>query len=112
MTDEISTNRHEAYARIYEDPEFKELRKRYSAFVVPMTIAFLVWYFLYVVCSNWAADFMSTKVVGNINIALVFGILQFVTTFLIAYLYARHARTKLDPIADKLRAQFDEEVSQ
>ena len=112
MTDETSTNRHEAYARIYENPEFKELRKRYSSFVVPMMIAFLVWYFLYVVCSNWATDFMSTKVAGNINIALVFGILQFVTTFLIAYLYARHARTKLDPIANKLRAQFDEEVGQ
>ena len=34
---------------------------------------------------------MDTKVVGNINVALVFGLLQFVSTFVIAYLYARHA---------------------
>lgn len=112
MTDEVSTTKHEAYVRLYENPDFKELRKRYSTFVVPMTIAFLVWYFLYVVCSNWAPDFMSTKVVGNINIALVFGILQFVTTFAIAYLYARYARTKMDPLSTKLREQFDEEVGQ
>ena len=43
--------------------------------------------------SNWATDFMGTKVVGNINVALVFGLLQFVSTFLIAFLYARYANS-------------------
>ncbi len=47
----------------------------------------MTWYLLYVVMSMWAHDFMSTKVVGNINVALVFGLLQFVSTFLIAWLY-------------------------
>ena len=46
--------------------------------------------------SNWATDFMGTKVVGNINVALVFGLLQFVTTFLIAWLYARYSNSQLD----------------
>src|SRR5699024_2276126 len=80
VTDELSTARHEAYVHVYENADFKELRKRYSTFVVPMTIAFIVWYLLYVICSNWAPDLMSTKVAGNINIALVFGLLQFATT--------------------------------
>ena len=53
----------------------------------------MAWYLLYVLMSTWAHDFMSTKVVGNINVALVFGLLQFVTTFLIAWLYARYMRT-------------------
>jgi uncharacterized membrane protein (DUF485 family) len=48
---------------------------------------------------------MSTKVVGNINVALVFGLLQFVSTFLIAGLYARYANNKLDPLAAQLRAR-------
>lgn len=112
MTDELSTTQQDAYARVYDNPDFKELRRRYSTFVVPMTIAFIVWYLLYVVCSNWAPDLMSTKVAGNINIALVFGLLQFVTTFAIAYYYARYARAKLDPLATKLREQYDEEVGQ
>jgi uncharacterized membrane protein (DUF485 family) len=50
-------------------------------------------------------------VVGNINVALVFGLLQFVSTFLIAWLYARHATRRLDPIADQLREHYDAEVS-
>ena len=45
---------------------------------------------------------MGTKVVGNINVALVFGLLQFVTTFLLAWLYSRYANAKLDPLAREL----------
>lgn len=110
MAVEDSSTRHQAYVNVYDSTDFKELRKRYSTFVVPMTVAFIVWYLLYVACSNWATGFMNTKVAGNINVALVFGLLQFVTTFVIAYLYARFARNKLDPLADDLRARFDEEV--
>ena len=75
---------HPVYAELAASEEFAELRRRYRGFVFPMTVAFLAWYLLYVVLSSWAHDFMGTKVVGNINVALVFGLLQFVSTFLIA----------------------------
>jgi uncharacterized membrane protein (DUF485 family) len=71
-----------------------------------MTIAFFLWYSLYVLLSAYARGFMSTKVIGNINIALIFGLLQFVTTFLIAWYYSRYAATKIDPLADKLHADL------
>lgn len=110
MVEETSTRQHDAYARIHASDDFAELKRRYMSFAFPMTVAFMVWYLLYVIASNWANDFMSQQVVGNINIALVFGVLQFVSTFLIAWLYSRHASRSLDPIADKLRAEYDEEV--
>ena len=47
---------------------------------------------------------MNTQVIGNINVALVFGLLQFVSTFLIAYLYARYSTKNLDPLADQSSA--------
>jgi uncharacterized membrane protein (DUF485 family) len=59
------------------------------------------------VLSAYARDFMGTKVVGNINVALVFGLLQFVTTFVIAWLYARFASRKLDPLADQIRHEIE-----
>jgi uncharacterized membrane protein (DUF485 family) len=71
-----------------------------------MTAAFFLWYALYVILSAYARDFMGTKLVGNINVALVFGLLQFVSTFLIAWLYSRHADSKLDPIADRIREEL------
>ena len=46
-----------------------------------MTGLFLAWYLLYVLLADYAHDFMSTKVVGNINIGLILGLLQFVSTF-------------------------------
>ena len=82
---------------IAQESDFVELRRRYLSFTVPATIAFMTWYILYIICTNWARDFMDTKVVGNINIALVWGLLQFVSTFTIAYFYARHAREVAGP---------------
>ncbi|MDO7868458.1 DUF485 domain-containing protein [Nocardioides jiangxiensis] len=102
-------DRHDpVYDRLHATPEFHELRTRYRGFAFPATVAFLTWYLTYVVLSNWAGDFMSTKVVGNINVALVFGLLQFATTFAIAWLYARYSNARLDPLARSLNAQYEE----
>ncbi|MEU9883952.1 DUF485 domain-containing protein [Sphaerisporangium sp. NPDC051011] len=95
------------YEQVQAGAEFQELRRRYRNWAFPVTVAFLVWYLLYVVLSAWARGFMGTKVLGDINVALIFGALQFVSTFLIAWLYARHADRKLDPLADKLRGEIE-----
>ncbi|GGQ28231.1 uncharacterized membrane protein (DUF485 family) [Actinomadura coerulea] len=99
------------YERFQGSTEFQELRRRFRRFVFPMTAAFLTWYLLYVVLSGWARDFMGTELFGAVNVALVFGLLQFVSTFLIAYLYARHAERRLDPVADGIRARIEAESS-
>ena len=70
----------------------------------------MTWYLLYVVMSNWATGFMGTEVVGNINVALVFGILQFVSTFFIAWLYGRYMHANVDPIARELEKRYDDEL--
>jgi uncharacterized membrane protein (DUF485 family) len=90
------------YTRMESDDRFIELRRRFRNFAFPATIAFLAWYLLYVLMSAYARGFMDTKVVGNLNVAFFFGILQFVSTFLIAYLYERYARRRLDPLADDI----------
>ncbi|MBB6627638.1 DUF485 domain-containing protein [Nocardioides sp. KIGAM211] len=101
-------SRHDpVYDRLAAEPDFLELRKRYRGFVFPATVAFLAWYLLYVVMSNWATGFMDTKVVGNVNVALVFGLLQFATTFLLAWLYSRFSAARLDPLARTLNEEYD-----
>ena len=100
---------HPIYVELQETADFAELRSKFRRFVFPATFAFMTWYLLYVVMSNWATDFMSTKVVGNINIALVFGILQFVSTFVLAYLYGRYMEKNVDPLARKLNQRYEDE---
>jgi uncharacterized membrane protein (DUF485 family) len=100
----------QAYTDLARDPGFAELKRRYRRFAIPATVAFLVWYVTYVVCNNWARDFMDTPVVGHVNIALVFGLLQFLSTFVIAYLYSRYAGRRLDPLSTELRERFEKET--
>src|ERR1700712_2498391 len=80
-------------------PEFQELRRRLRRFVFPMAGPFLAWYLLYVLLASYAPAFMAIKIAGNINVGLVFGLLQFVSTFLITFLYVRFADRRLDPLA-------------
>ena len=104
------TSGHAVYEELAASDDFHELRRRYRAFVVPYTVAFLSWYLLYVLMSSWANDFMDIKIVGNINVALVFGLLQFVSTFTIAIIYSRFASRRLDPLSGSLRKRYYDEV--
>ena len=108
----MTTRQHDTtiYEQMQASDRFQELRRKFRSWTFPATVAFLAWYLLYVIMSNWANDFMNTKLVGNINVALVFGLLQFVSTFGIAWLYARHANKELDPIASRLQARYNEEL--
>jgi uncharacterized membrane protein (DUF485 family) len=99
-----------AYQEVQASEEFQGLRRRFRRFVFPLTALFLAWYFLYVIMAAYATSFMSHKVVGNINVGLVFGLLQFVSTFAIAMIYARWADREFDPTADRLRAQIEGET--
>lgn len=95
------------YQQVQASEEFAELRSRFRRFVFPMTGLFLAWYFLYVLMAAYAKDFMATKLVGNINVGLVFGLLQFVSTFAITMAYARWADRQFDPTAEKLRERIE-----
>ncbi|MEF9902948.1 DUF485 domain-containing protein [Streptomyces sp. P9-A2] len=97
----------EEFTQVQESAEFGELRRSYRSFAFPVTVGFIIWYLLYVLLSNYAGGFMGTKLFGNINVALVFGILQFVTTFLIAWWYSRHAATNLDPKAEAIKTRME-----
>lgn len=99
----------ERYLAVQNSEEFAGLRKTLRGFIFPMTVAFFLWYALYVLLSAYARGFMSVKLIGNINVALLFGLLQFVTTFLIAWFYSRFAARKVDPIADQIAARLTDE---
>jgi uncharacterized membrane protein (DUF485 family) len=108
VTTEVpSSSSTEKYRAVQQSEDFQRLRRQLRNFIFPMTVAFFLWYLLYVLLSAYARGFMSIKVVGNINIALIFGLLQFVSTFLIAWYYSRFAARKIDPQADAILAKFD-----
>jgi uncharacterized membrane protein (DUF485 family) len=95
------------FVAVQSSPEFQELRNRLRRFVFPMTAVFLLWYFGYVLLGAFAHDFMATKVWGNINVGVLIGLGQFLTTFLITFIYVRFANRELDPRAEALRSELE-----
>jgi len=85
--------------------EFRELVRRRFRFVLPATIFFLVYYFLLPLGNGLAPDFMKTKVFGQVNIAYLFALSEFVMAWVLAYLYIRKANGLFDTLAAKVRAR-------
>lgn len=99
------------FIRVANESEFANLKRRFRRFVFPMTFVFLGWYLLYIFASGWARDFMGHELWGNINVAYVFGLLQFASTFLIAWLYERYMVKNVDPLAREIRADIERTVA-
>ncbi|MDT5092916.1 MAG: hypothetical protein QOH60_2279 [Mycobacterium sp.] len=97
----------EQYLEIQASPQFQELRSRLRRFVFPMSALFLIWYGVYVLLGAYAHDFMAQKVWGNINVGLIIGLGQFLSTFVITGIYVWFANHKLDPEAAAIRADWE-----
>lgn len=97
------------YIAVEESPPFVELKRRQRGFVFPLAVAFLVWYFAYVLLSSFAPEFMAQRVSGYITVGLLLGLGQFVTTFAITMTYVWYANRRLDPIAQQIRAELEEQ---
>ncbi|MFE2509542.1 DUF485 domain-containing protein [Streptomyces naganishii] len=93
----------DVYLEVQRSAAFQEVRSRYRRFVVPGAAVFLTWYVGYVVTATTAPDFMARPVAGAVNVAMVAGVGQFLTTFLFTWAYARHARLRRDRAALELR---------
>ena len=50
---------------------------------------------------------MAIQVFGNVNVGLLIGLGQFVTTFVITGLYVRFANRELDPRAAAIRTEME-----
>ncbi len=99
------------FVEVQGSEEFKDLRRSHRSFVFPVALGFLLWYFAYVLLAAYAHDFMSIKVWGSINIGLVMGVLQFVTTFGITTWYVSYANRRLDPQAAKIRTRLEARIA-
>ena len=75
--------------RVAESPEFKDLMATKKIFIVPAFLFFCVYYFLLPVLVGYAPQIMSIKVWGNVNLAYLFALSQFLMAWIIAGLYMK-----------------------
>lgn len=104
-------NRHRPAAAEYRyvqgTEEFSKLRSTFRSFTMPLTVAGLIWYIGYVLVATYAGDFFGNSVPVFGNVGILLGVLQFVTTFLITWLYIGFANKKLEPMQAAIRDDME-----
>lgn len=99
------------FTAIAHSPEFRALQRRLLWFIFPMSATFLLWYMTYVVVAAWMPEFMAIRIFGEINVGLLMGVGQFVSTIAITIWYQRFAAQNIDPrVAELRRAAMGGEV--
>jgi len=73
--------------KIAESQGFQDLMATKKTFIVPAFIFFVIYYFALPVLVGYAPQFMSTKVIGQVNLAYLFALSQFFVAWIIAGLY-------------------------
>jgi len=77
--------------RLAASPAFKALVARKKRFIVPACVFFIVYYFSLPILVGFAPSFMATKVWGQLNLAYLFALSQFLMAWVLAGLYVREA---------------------
>ena len=75
------------------DPAFQKLFSAKMRFIIPATIFFIVYYFGFLILVGYFPSVMEIKVAGNINLAYIAALSNFVMAWIIAYLYSQRAKS-------------------
>jgi uncharacterized membrane protein (DUF485 family) len=90
------------WERIASTTKFRLLLREKRRFVVPATFFFIIYYFALPVLVGYFPEFMSTPVLGPVNLAYLFALSQFLMAWILAWLYVRAAE-RFDKHANELK---------
>lgn len=89
-----------------QSPEFQELRSTFRGFTFPVMIVAFIWYVVYVLLATFLPETMGRPFLG-LNVGLWLGLAQFITTFLITWIYVRWANANIEPRAAHIRQEME-----
>ncbi len=88
------------FVKVAESKQFKNYMKDKKKFIVPMTIFFLIFYFLLPIFTSYTS-FLNTSFFGDISWVWVFAFAQFIMTWVLCTVYVKRA-AKFDEQADEI----------
>ena len=77
---------------IERDEQFRALVRAKRGFIFPATVFFIVYYFALPVLVGYWPEAMSRDVIGEVNVAYLFALSQFVMAWIIMAMYVRRAK--------------------
>lgn len=66
----------------------------------------------YVLLSSFVPGVMNQRLIGHLTLGLALGLAQFAVMGVTAFLYVRHMRKNIDPVARRLRAQLEDQEAE
>lgn len=89
------------WAAIERGGDFRELVHTKRGFIFPATAFFIVYYFALPVLVGYFPEAMSRDVIGEVNVAYLFALSQFIMAWVIMVMYVRRARA-FDGMVERL----------
>lgn len=91
------------YVKVASSKEFKEFMGKKKKFLIPMTIFFLVFYFLLPILTSYST-ILNTSAIGDISWAWLFAFAQFIMVWVLSSIYVKKA-SSFDKEADQIIQQ-------
>lgn len=88
------------YEGVVESSKFKELMREKKKFTVPLTVFFLVFYFMLPILTSYTTV-LNAPVIGDISWAWIYGFAQFVMTWVLCIIYVKRS-AKFDVKAEQI----------
>ncbi|PJE95966.1 DUF485 domain-containing protein [Streptomyces carminius] len=98
------------YVALHESPRFRALRRQSNTFTAWTGGVFYGWWFLVILLAAFAPDFFREKLIGPMNVGLLFVFLSLNLVVVVSSAYLRFARTRLDPLTERVRADLEGEL--
>jgi uncharacterized membrane protein (DUF485 family) len=98
------------FEKVAASQEFQQLLKAKKRFLIPLTIFFLVFYFILPVLTSYTT-ILNTPAIGSITWTWVYAFAQFIMTWVLCILYVKKAGT-FDHMAKQIIENHEEEGEQ
>ncbi|WP_405099681.1 DUF485 domain-containing protein [Oceanobacillus sp. FSL H7-0719] len=87
---EKKKNKQIDFVKVEESKQFKKFMRDKKKFIIPMTIFFLIFYFLLPIFTSYTS-FLNTSFFGDISWVWVFAFAQFIMTWVLCTIYVKKA---------------------
>lgn len=98
----MTVSRPSTAAPPHRNVAYQQLVQQKNSFMISMTIAFLVLYFLLPFLAGYNKPLMATKVMGNITFGYILAFLEFIMGWVMAWIYVNKAKT-FDRLAEEAK---------
>jgi uncharacterized membrane protein (DUF485 family) len=88
---QMSNNKPIEYSKVAQSEKFKELIASKKRFIIPMTVFFLLFYFILPILTSYS-NVLNNSAIGPISWAWVYAFAQFVMTWALCIIYSKKSK--------------------